>query len=102
MNWTNIEHTLYALGMQAVIGLLTGDWWAGAALGAGFFLGREHSQAEERYIAAHGGKRYETPMRAEWAVLVERRWWDIDSLLDWVMPAIAVVAVALIASASWS
>ena len=38
----NFEHAFYALLMQAVIGLLTGNWWAGAAFGAAFFLGREH------------------------------------------------------------
>lgn len=99
MNRTNWEHVGYALAMQAGIGLIYGDWWAGAAFGAAFFLGREHSQAEERYIAANGGKRYETPQRAEWAVIYQRQWWDVDSLLDWIMPAAAVIAAALIAEA---
>ena len=50
MNRTNIEHLIYALLMQAVLGLLTGNWWIGAAFGAAWFIGREHAQAEYRYI----------------------------------------------------
>ncbi len=41
-----LEHALIALVVQAAIGLLTGNWWAGAALSAGVFIGREHAQAE--------------------------------------------------------
>jgi hypothetical protein len=52
MNRTNFEHAIYALLMQIVIGLLTGNWWTGAAFGAAFcvafFLGREHAQAQAK------------------------------------------------------
>lgn len=95
MNRTNFEHTIIALVMQAILGLLTGNWWIGAAFGAAFFLGREHAQAEERYIEANGGSRYHTPVAPEWAVF-NLRWWDRDALLDWITPTVAVVAVALL------
>ena len=67
----------------------------GAAFGAAFFIGREHAQAEERYIEANGGRRYHTPVAPEWAVF-NLRWWDRDALLDWITPTTAVVAVALL------
>ena len=95
MNTSHLEHTIIALVMQAILGLLTGDWWIGAAFGAAFFLGREHAQAEERYIEANGGSRYHTPVAPEWAVF-NLRWWDRDALLDWITPTVAVVAVALL------
>ena len=95
MNTSHFEHTIIALVMQAILGLLTGNWWIGAAFGAAFFLGREHAQAEERYIEANGGSRYHTPVAPEWAVF-NLRWWDRDALLDWITPTVAVVAVALL------
>lgn len=95
MNTSHFEHTAIALVMQAVIGLLTGNWWIGAAFGAAFFIGREHAQAEERYIEANGGIRYHTPVAPEWAVF-HLKWWNRDALLDWITPTTAVVAVALL------
>ena len=94
MNTSHFEHTIIALVMQAILGLLTGNWWIGAAFGAAFFIGREHAQAEERYIEANGGSRYHTPVAPEWAVF-NLKWWDRDALLDWITPTTAVVAVAL-------
>lgn len=95
MNTSHFEHTIIALVMQAILGLLTDNWWIGAAFGAAFFIGREHAQAEERYIEANGGSRYHTPVAPEWAVF-NLRWWDRDALLDWITPTVAVVAVALL------
>ncbi len=58
MNWTNLEHTIGALIVQISVGLLTGDWLVGGVGGAAFFIGREHTQAEYRWISAFGhGKR---------------------------------------------
>ena len=31
MNVSNFEHAAFALLMQIAIGLVTGNWWAGAA-----------------------------------------------------------------------
>lgn len=73
--------------MQLFIGLLTGNWWAGTAFGAAFFVGREHAQAESRV--------------GPWAKYPEfeafaPRYWNVDSLLDWIVPCIAVFAVAAV------
>jgi hypothetical protein len=88
-------HTLIALAIQSIIGLLTGQWWAGAAAGSAYFVGREFAQAEYRYIEANGGFRYKTPQRPEVAVL-HPRWWNRKSVLDWVLPTAAVVVVAFV------
>ena len=81
MNRTNFEHAAIALIMQAFIGLLTGNWWIGAAFGAAFFLGREHAQAQSKYnlgdISAFDIRR-----------------WSIDARLDIAFPVVAVVGVA--------
>lgn len=100
MNTSHLEHTIIALVMQAVLGLLTGNWWIGAAFGAAFFLGREHAQAEERYIEANSGRRYHTPVAPEWAVF-NLRWWDRDALLDWMVPTVSVLVVAVCFSIYW-
>ena len=61
----NLEHFLISLCLQAVIGGLTGNWWAGAAVCAALFVGREQAQAEYRWIAQFGnGNR------------AKLRWWD--------------------------
>lgn len=88
MNRTHWEHAGYALLMQVVVGLLFGEWWAGAALGAGFFLGREHSQAE--YRITRGG-----PVSGLHPLAGFRFWeWNLDSKLDFLFPLVAVVMVA--------
>ena len=59
---TNLEHVgfslLFAAVLGAVIWLLTGDLGTGIAVGcgfgAGFFVGREHDQAEYRWIETLG------------------------------------------------
>jgi hypothetical protein len=59
-----LEHLLISLCLQAAIGFATGNWWAGAAVCAALWIGREQAQAEYRWIARHGGKR------------ANLRWWD--------------------------
>lgn len=95
MNRSNIEHVLYALAMQAAIALATGDWWLGAAFAAGFFCGREHAQAEERYISRCGVPRDCTPRAPEFAAF-NPSLWTADALLDFVLPSVVVLAVAMV------
>jgi len=85
-------HAVLALLMQAAIGLSTGNWWAGAALGAALFIGREHAQAEYRWIERYGlGIRANMP----WHGGLQGRVWNIKSLADVFLPICAVTAVAL-------
>jgi hypothetical protein len=88
MNRSHLEHTLIALGFMAAIGLLTGNWLAGVAFGVAFFLGREHAQAEARYIKSNGGNRYATPQSPVIGSLKPSSW-NADSVLDFVFPIVA-------------
>ena len=88
MNQTNFEHAGYALLMQLVIGLVTGDWFAGACFGIAFFVGREHAQAQDKL-----GYTFKTTFQA-----FDVRKWSLDAKLDLLFPAVACVAVWLIAT----
>ena len=85
MNRTHAEHAGYAVLMQAALFLASGNWWLGAVGGAFFFLGREHAQAEAR---AFGKEK-----RPEFGAF-KRKYWDTDSLLDWIVPAVICIAIA--------
>ena len=93
----NIQHSAYALLFMAIVGLLTGNWLAGACFGSAFFVGREHAQAEYRVIQKfYEGKRANMP----WYGGFEPRGWDLKSILDFVLPiivtTIALVIIAII------
>lgn len=84
-------HALIALCLQLAIALPTGQWWAGAAAGAFYFIGREIAQAEYRNIEANfGGKRADMPI---WGGL-EPRAWTRKGVLDWVTPCVIVASIA--------
>jgi hypothetical protein len=88
-----VEHAIVATAVQSGWGLATGDWWSGAAIGISIFIGREHAQAEYRYIAANGGSRYSTPLQPEIGCL-QPRYWKVGDVLDLLMPVAACVIVA--------
>ena len=99
INGTNLEHVgfslLFAAVLGAVIWLLTGDLGTGIAVGcgfgAGFFVGREHDQAEYRWIETLGsGRRANMPW---WGGLDPRVWGKLDCWMDWVLPVLACSAV---------
>lgn len=76
--------------MHAIITLLTGVFFyqldlrlEGFMFMASFYIGREHAQAEYRWIESFGyGKRRNMP----WWGGFDYRVWNAGSLLDWVMP----------------
>ena len=93
MNLTSLEHAAIAIIVQTVIGLLTGNWWAGAAAGSFFFIGREHDQAEYRWIKMFGaGKRSNLPFFGGLDPKVWRG--QYDAWLDWVIPTLACMGLA--------
>lgn len=84
-------HAICALVVQAVIGLTTGNWWLGAAIGASIYMGREHAQAEYRWIETYGGHlRRNMP----WWGGFDPRVWNRKSLLDWVLPLLVATTLA--------
>lgn len=88
MNRTNVEHAAFALLIQLAVLLVTGDVWLGAALGTGFFLGREHAQRE--YQITRGG-----PVGGlEW--WEGFRGWSHDARMDALLPVLACSFAGLV------
>jgi len=91
-----MNHILPALAMQLLLSPFS--WWAGALLAAGFYLGREHAQAEYRVIQKfYDGKRANMP----WYGGFESRAWNVKSILDFVLP-IAATTIVLYLSTLYS
>jgi hypothetical protein len=82
-------HAAFALGAQAILGLLTGNWWLGAALGIGWFWSREHAQRQYKLAAGTSIKKL-----APWEGMDVARW-NRDAILDAVAPTLAVIGVAV-------
>lgn len=90
----DFSHPAIALAMLVTIGILTANWWAGAAFGTAFFIGRETTQAEYRWIEKYGqGKRSNMPF---WGGFDPRVWNTFKPWLDWLLPTAMVLAIALI------
>ncbi|MFH2476604.1 hypothetical protein [Citrobacter freundii] len=88
-------HAAFAVAVQCAIGLLSGMWIAGGAIGWMCFIAREHTQAEYRWIAQlGGGKRVNMP----WWGGFDWRVWNLPSLLDWLVPVLACAVVSFVAT----
>ncbi|WNY90030.1 hypothetical protein [Leclercia adecarboxylata] len=88
-------HAFAAIAIQILIGIISGMWGAGGAIGCMWFIAREHTQAEYRWIAQFGaGKRANMP----WWGGFSWRAWNLPSLLDWFVPVLACSAVYLAAT----
>lgn len=94
MNRTSFEHAAIAVLIQVGIALLTDNWLAGGCAAAFVFIGREHAQAEYRWIAAFGSG-YRANMPA-WGGFDPRVWNKLDPWLDWLLPSASVGAVYLV------
>lgn len=90
-----IEHAIIAAIIQGIVGWRTGNWWAGAALASGYFIGREIAQAEYRWIEQFGqGLRATMPW---YAVFDHRVWQGADRIADWLGPVTVTVGIAVVA-----
>lgn len=96
MNASNFLHAALALIAQALIGLTTGNWWAGAAFGVAFYFGREVAQFETDRIK-YFGKRASvgSSLGMPWYEGFKLFNWGIDAKLDLIIPVLAVCLVAL-------
>lgn len=89
-----LTHATIAVVVQCAVGLVSGMWAAGGAIGCIWFIAREHTQAEYRWIAQFGaGKRANMP----WWGGFDLRAWNLPSLLDWLVPVLACTAVYFVA-----
>lgn len=99
VNASHFLHTFWALSFMTLIGLTTGNWIAGAAFGSAFFIGREHSQAELRWLQKNhikiDSEGYES--MPELADLYPVVWKDqVDAWLDWIVPTVACCTAATV------
>lgn len=91
-----LGHALAAVVLQCIVGLTRGRWAVGGAIGCIWFIAREQTQAEYRWIALFGqGKRANMP----WYGGFDYRVWNMGSLLDWLAPVAACIIVCLIVRA---
>lgn len=89
-DFTPLGHAIAAAIIQIFIGMNFDLWGVGGALGCVWFIAREHTQAEYRWIAnLGGGKRANMP----WWGGFDPRAWDLPSLLDWLVPVVACIAI---------
>ncbi len=97
MDWTPLIHAAIAAIAQVACGLALGNWWLGAALACVWWLAREHTQAEYRWIAAYAdGKRAGMP----WWGGLDPRAWDWPSVLDAAVPIAMCTAIYI--AARWA
>ena len=90
-----LGHAAIAVAVQCLLGVLFGMWAAGGAIGCMWFIAREHTQAEYRWIAQFGaGKRANMP----WWGGFDWRVWNMPSLLDWLVPVLVCTAVYFVAA----
>jgi hypothetical protein len=90
-----LAHLVPALIVQLLVTLLTRHYGAGAAGGCVWAVSREIAQAEYRWIEQFGGG-----LRANmpwWGGLDHRVWMKLDPWLDWIVPSLVAIAIALIA-----
>ncbi len=91
-----IGHLALAIGLQLLVVGATRSWWGGAFAAAAWALSRELTQAEYRWIEHHGGG-----LRANmpwWGGFDPIVWQKVDPWLDWLVPTVFGVIIALIAT----
>lgn len=89
-DYSPLFHAVIAVAMQCAFGISVGEWAAGGMIGCMWFIAREHTQAEYRWIAQFGGgKRANMP----WWGGFDPRAWDTASLVDWLVPVISCTVI---------
>ena len=91
------EHIFLAVLIQALVAIVIRNRWAGAVAACAWALSREITQAEYRWIETYGsGLRANMPW---WGGLDARVWHKVDPWLDWLVPSLVAVGIAMIAGA---
>ena len=96
-----IEHIGIAIAIEVALAWLLRSWAAGAAASCAWSICREITQAEYRWIEhLGGGLRANMPW---WGGFDPRVWQRADPWLDWILPVVAAIALAVVATrAGWS
>ena len=88
-----LQHLVLAIFIQAAVALPLRSWAAGAAAASAWAISREITQAEYRWIEQFGsGLRANMPW---WGGLDPAVWQRLDPWLDWLLPSLAVTAIAV-------
>ena len=95
MDATPFMHAAISLVIQALVGLLTGNWWLGGLVACTWWVAREHTQAEYRYLKHASLKRSDVKW-LELRVLVAKSAWSKDSILDFVIPTVVATSTYLL------
>ena len=95
MDATPFMHAAISLVIQALVGLLTGNWWLGGLVTCTWWVAREHTQAEYRYLKHASLKRSDVKW-LELRVLVTKSAWSKDSILDFVIPTVVATSTYLL------
>lgn len=91
---TPLYHALVAVLVQCLFGFSMEAWALGGVIGCVWFIAREHTQAEYRWIARYGyGKRANMP----WWGGFDYRVWDTASAFDFQGPVLACIIVYTLA-----
>ena len=89
-----LAHLVLAVMLQLLVVSLCKSWMAGALVASAWAISREITQAEYRWIELYGrGLRANMPW---WGGLDLRVWQRLDPWLDWLLPTILVLAIALV------
>ena len=90
-----IDHIVVAILIQLLVRIISGSWVAGAAAASAWFISREISQAEYRWIEQFGaGLRGNMPW---WGRFDVRVWQHADPWLDWIVPSVVTSIIACVA-----
>ena len=92
-NYTGtISHVLVTIAVMIAAYLLGYSAVIAGAMTVAYWLGREMAQAEYRYMSMHKTNRAGAP----WWMSLKREAWTVKGMLDWALPAGAVVAVGAV------
>ena len=87
---TPLIHAAVSVALQVAVGLASGDWLSGGIAACIWFIAREHTQAEYRWIEKFGkGLRANMP---QWGGF-DYRVWNTASALDFIVPVIACAGI---------
>lgn len=87
MNKTNILHGVYAGVFQFLVGICTGNFWAGGLAAVLFFLGREVAQREYKLA---NGESVKTLKPWEGFDILK---WGPDAKLDLAVPVVVTFLI---------
>jgi hypothetical protein len=88
-------HILVTAIIQIAVGVATGNWWIGGLAVVSLYLGREHAQAEYRWIERYTLDKLRASM-PWWGGFDLRVWDTFPRRLGLVGPVLVAIIIALL------